>query len=172
MIPFGPEELSQLLDEHSRGLVLYARQWCDTPEDVVQDALVLLVRQSERPQNVVAWLYKVVRNGAITALRSAGRRTRRETEVALQAEAWFHPSESDRLDAEEATRALAGLPIEQRETIVFRLWGGLSFEQIAEMTGCSTSSAHRCYQKGLAALRERLGEKCLEKKTVRRIATN
>ena len=166
MNPIGPEELSQLLEEHGRGLVLYARQWCDTPEDVVQDALVLLVRQAVRPESVVAWLYQVVRNGAISALRSAGRRTRRETAVAHREEAWFQPSPSDRLDAEEATRALAGLPVEQRETIVSHLWGGLSFEQIAELTGCSTSSAHRWYQKGLATLRERLDEKCPEKKTL------
>jgi RNA polymerase sigma factor (sigma-70 family) len=164
MNPLGAEELSRLLDEHGRALVLYARQWCDTPEDVVQDALVLLVRQAVRPDNAVAWLYQVVRNGAISALRSAGRRTRREASVAHRAEPWFHASESDRLDAVEATRALAELPIEQRETIVARLWGGLSFEQIAELTGCSTSSAHRWYQNGLAALRERLGEKCPEKK--------
>jgi RNA polymerase sigma factor (sigma-70 family) len=164
MNSFGPDELSQLLDQHGRGLVLYARQLCDAPEDVVQDALVLLVRQPERPEHVVAWLYQVVRNGAISASRSAGRRTRREAAVA-RAESWFHPPDSDRLDADEATRALAGLPIEQRETIVFRLWGGLSFEQIADVTGCSTSSVHRWYQKGLAALRERLGEKCPEKKT-------
>jgi RNA polymerase sigma-70 factor (ECF subfamily) len=166
MNPIGAEELSQLLDEHGRGLVLYARQWCDTPEDVVQDALVLLVRQAVRPENVVAWLYQVVRNGAISSLRSAGRRTRREAAVAHREEAWFQPSPSDRLDAEEAARALAGLPVEQRETIVSRLWGGLSFEQIAGLTGCSTSSAHRWYEKGLAALRERLGEKCPKKKTL------
>jgi RNA polymerase sigma-70 factor (ECF subfamily) len=172
MNPLGQEELSRLLDEHGRALVLYARQWCDTPEDVVQDALLLLVRQAVRPENVVAWLYQVVRNAAISTLRSAGRRTRRETAVAHRAEPWFHPPQSDRLDAEEATRALAALPIEQRETIVFRLWGGLSFEQIAELTGCSTSSAHRCYQKGLAALRERLGEECPAKKTPKKTFTN
>ena len=166
MNPIGPEELSQLLDEHGRGLVLYARQWCDTPEDVLQDALVLLFRQAVRPDNVVPWLYQVVRNGAISALRSAGRRTRRETAVAHREQSWFQPSESDRLDAEEAARALEGLPVEQRETIVSHLWGGLSFEQIAELTGCSTSSAHRWYQKGLAALRERLGETCSKKKTL------
>jgi len=170
MNPFGPEELSKLLDEQGRGLVLYARQWCDTPEDVLQDALLLLVRQAVRPDNVVAWLYQVVRNGAISSLRSAGRRSRREMAVAHRGEAWFHRPESDRLDAEDATRALAALPIEQRETIIFRLWGGLSFEQIAEVAGCSTSSAHRWYQKGLEALRERLGEECptkrIAKKTV------
>jgi RNA polymerase sigma-70 factor (ECF subfamily) len=171
MNPFGPEELAQLLDEHGRALTLCARQWCDTPEDVVQDALVLLVRQAVRPDNVVAWLYRVVRNGAISAMRSAGRRSRREAAVAHREEAWFQPSASDRLDAEEATRALAGLPDEQRETIIFRLWSGLSFEQIAELTGSSTSSAHRWYQKGLAALRERLGEQCPEKMTPKRSVT-
>jgi RNA polymerase sigma factor (sigma-70 family) len=163
MHSFGPDELSRLLDEHGRALVLFARQWCDTPEDVVQDALVLLVRQTVRPENVVAWLYQVVRNEAINTLRSATRRNRRETAVAHRAGAFFHQSESDRLDAEEASRALSSLPIEQRETIVSRLWGGLSFEQIAELTGCSTSTAHRWYQKGLETLRERLGEKCPEK---------
>jgi RNA polymerase sigma factor (sigma-70 family) len=162
----GPEELSQLLDEHGRGLVLYARQWCDTPEDVLQDALVLLVRQAVPPDNVVGWLYQVVRNGAISALRSAGRRARRETAAAQCADCWFHPSESDRLDAEDATRALAALSLPQRETIVSHLWGGLSFEQIGALTGCSTSSAHRSYQKGLAALRDRLGEECPAKKSL------
>jgi RNA polymerase sigma factor (sigma-70 family) len=172
MKPFGPEELSRLLGEHGRGLVLYARQWCDTPEDVVQDALVLLVRQAAPPDNVVGWLYQVVRNGAISALRSAGRRSRREAAVAHRAEPWFQPSESDRLDAEEASRALAALPAEQREAIVSRLWGGLSFEQIAALTGCSTSSAQRYYQKGLAALREKLGEKCPAKKIPKKTLAN
>jgi RNA polymerase sigma factor (sigma-70 family) len=165
MSAFGQEELSRLLDQHSRGLMLYARQWCDTPEDVVQDALVQLFRQTVRPENPVAWLYQVVRNSAISAMRMAARRTRREATAAQSAESWFQPSESDRLDGLEAARALAALPIEQRETIVSHLWSGMSFEQIAELTGCSTSSAHRWYQKGLAALRERLGEKCPEKKT-------
>jgi len=171
MSALGPEELSRLLDEHGRGLVLYARQWCDTPEDVVQDAMVLLVRQAVRPENAVAWLYRVVRNGAISTLRSAERRTRREAAVAHRREPWFDASESDRLDAQQAARALAELPIEQRETIVARLWGGLSLEQIAEMTGSSTSSVHRWYQKGLAALQERLGEKCPEKKAPKKTFT-
>ena len=52
-----------------------------------------------------------------------------------------------------------------------RLWGGLSFEQIAEVSGSSTSSVHRWYQKGLAALRERLGEECPEKRTPKKTFT-
>ena len=32
----GPELLGRLFDDHAAALVLYARQWCATPEDVVQ----------------------------------------------------------------------------------------------------------------------------------------
>ena len=73
-------------------------------------------------------------------------------------------ADDERLDAGAAAEALKQLPIEQRETIVARLWGGLSYEQIAELTDSSTNSAHRWYQAGLSALRERSGVRCLKKK--------
>ncbi len=156
----GPELLTRLLDEHGAALVLYARQWSQTPEDVVQEALLSLVRQPETPENVVGWLYRVVRNGAISAARRRSRRSRRETRAAENAASWFMPAEDQRLDAAAASAALAELPLRQRETIVARLWGGLSFEQIAELLNTSASSAHRWYQAGLAALRERLEDRC------------
>ena len=70
-------------------------------------------------------------------------------------EPWFASNQDEALDAAEATQALATLPIELREAIVLRLWGELSFEEIAELTQASTSTAHRRYVAGLAALRER-----------------
>ncbi|MHC4176344.1 MAG: RNA polymerase sigma factor [Planctomycetota bacterium] len=163
MNPVGPELLTRLLDEHGGALVLYAQQWCDVPEDVVQEALLQLVRQGEPPENVVGWVYRVVRNGAISASRSARRRGRREAAAAHRSEPWFDPSPSERLDAAAATAALRQLPIEQREAVVARLWGGLTLEQIAELTGSSTSTVHRRYQSGLSALRERLGIACPKK---------
>jgi len=164
MNPIGPQLLTQLLDELGGALLLYARQWCDSPEDIVQEAFLRLMRQKESPENVVGWLYRVVRNAAISASRSARRRSRRIAEVAQLGEPWFQVSHDERLDAAAATAALQQLPIEQRETVVARLWGGLSFKQIAELTGSSTSTAHRWYEAGLRALRERLGVVCPEKK--------
>lgn len=160
----GPELLSRLLDEHAARLTLYARQWCGSPEDVVQEAFILLVRQAETPENPVGWLYRVVRNGAISASRASGRRSKHEEAAARRTEPWFEPTPDDRLDADQAARALEQLPLEQRETIVARLWGGLSLEQIATLTGASTSTVHRWYHAGLSALRERLGEVCLDKR--------
>lgn len=152
--------LKRLLDRHGGPLVLYARQWCDSPEDVLQESLIKLTQLKDPPDNPLGWIYRAVRNGAVSAARAGARRKRREAAVAQTERPWFDPAVGERLDAMTATRALQQIPIEQRETIVARLWGGLSFDQIAKLTGTSTSTAHRRYQAGLAALRERLGASC------------
>lgn len=157
--------LVRLLDDHGAALLLYARQWCDAPEDVVQDAVLQLMRQPAPPDNLTGWMYHAVRNLALNASRSSRRRAKREAEVACCREPWFVPSENDRLDAAAASEALAELPLAQRETIVARLWGGLSFEEISRLTGSSTSTVHRWYHQGIVALRERLGAVWQESKT-------
>src|SRR5438067_11933153 len=75
----GPEQLGELVDRHAAALVLYARQWCDCPEDVVQTAFLKLVRVRVPPDNLMPWLYRVVRNGAIDASRAPRRRPKYET---------------------------------------------------------------------------------------------
>lgn len=165
MSTLGPDAVTRLWDEHSAPLVLYAQQWCDAPEDVVQEAFLLLVRQAVALESPVGWLYRVVRNRAINTSRSRGRPSRREDAVAAAGQPWFERSEEDRLDAAAATAALGQLSIQEREAIVARLWGGLSFEEIARLSGMSPSTVYRSYQRGLSTLRERLGWKCLEKNT-------
>jgi RNA polymerase sigma factor (sigma-70 family) len=151
-------QIADLIDRHAPALVLYARQWCATPEDVVQEAFSRFVQQKQPPDDPPAWLFRVVRNRAMD-VGKADRRRRQREERAAKIE-WFDEEEVDGLDAEAAVAALQSLPMEQREIIIARLWGGLKFEQIAEASGCSVSSAHRRYEAGLAALRERLGVEC------------
>jgi RNA polymerase sigma-70 factor (ECF subfamily) len=150
--------LAELIDRHAAALVLYARQWCGTPEDVVQEAFCKYVTLPAEPTDPAAWLFRVVRNAAMDAGKAARRRRHREERVARVE--WFAEAEVDGLDAGAAVAALASLAPDQREVIVARLWGGLKFEQIAEAAGCSVSSAHRRYEAGIAALRERLGVAC------------
>jgi RNA polymerase sigma factor (sigma-70 family) len=163
MSVISAETVTRLWDAHCAPLVLYARQWCDAPEDVVQEAFLLLVRQVVVLDNPVGWLYRVVRNRAINAGRSRGRRSRREAAVAAYGEPWFEMIDGDRLDGAAATEALKHLPADEREAIIARLWGGLSFEEMASLNSSSLSSVYRCYQRGLASLRERLGGSCLTK---------
>jgi RNA polymerase sigma-70 factor (ECF subfamily) len=152
----NPPDVARLIDAHAGPLVLYARQWCDTPEDIVQEAFLKLLRQGRPPRDAVAWLYRVVRNGALDATRMARRRQRRES-AAARPERWFVEHEVEGLDAQTAVAALQRLPAEQREVIVARHWGGLSFEQIGEAAGCSASTAFRRYSAGVEDLRKQLG---------------
>jgi RNA polymerase sigma factor (sigma-70 family) len=154
MRPLEPEALGRLYRRHAPALRLYVRQWPGAGDDLVHEAFVRLAEQSPPPDNTLAWLYRVVRNGALAARRTLDRRRRREA-AASAPEAWFAAAE-DQLDAREAARRLAELPLEIREVIVARLWGGLTFEEVARLVGCSLPTAHRRYHAGLAELRERL----------------
>jgi RNA polymerase sigma factor (sigma-70 family) len=149
----APEELGRLYREHAPALRLYVRQWLEGDEDLVQDAFVRLAQQSPAPERVLPWLYCVVRNGALAAGRGAARRRRRQQRASVS-EAWFAAAD-DCIDGRDATRLLAELPLEQREVVVARIWGGLTFDEVARLTGCSLPTAHRRVQAGLAALRER-----------------
>jgi RNA polymerase sigma-70 factor (ECF subfamily) len=155
----SPAELARLMDAHAAPLVLYARQWCDEPEDVVQEAFVKLACQGRPPHDPVAWLYPVVRHGALDAAKRNRRRQRRESAAARPVR-WFVEPEVDGLDADTAVAALQRLPPEQREVIIARHWGGLSFEQIAATAGCSASTAFRRYTAGVEVLRQQLGASC------------
>jgi len=149
-----PELLARLFDQHAPALALYARQWCETPEDVVQDAFVKLARLRDQPERMLPWLFRVVRNAAINAGRNE--RTRRKLDARFfEGEAWF-ASDDDRIDAKHASRLLAELDGEIREVIVARFWGGLKFDEIAKLQGCSLATAHRRYVTGLTLLNERL----------------
>ena len=158
MRSIGPELLASLFREHGTGLLLYARQFgVGRAEDLVQEAFVRLASQRRIPEPMLPWLYRVVRNEAISTARRQARRRKYE-ERAARPESWF--ASADRaLEASEATEALAGLPLDQREAIVARIWGGLGLDEIALLVGCSTATAHRRYHAGLTSLRTNLEDR-------------
>jgi RNA polymerase sigma-70 factor (ECF subfamily) len=153
-----PVTLGRLFDRHSGALVLYARQWSDVPEDAVQDAFLALARQRDVPDEPAAWLFRAVRNAAISAGRSTVRRKRREAAASTR-EAWFSRVD-DRIDGRAAVAALEALPADLREVVVARIWGGLTLEQVAAIQGCGLTTAHRRFHEALARLNERLSPAC------------
>ena len=97
--------------------------------------------------------------------KTARRRQLRESAAARPVR-WFVEREVDGPDAETAVAALERLAPEQREVIVARHWGELSFEQIALVVGCSASTAFRRYTAGVEELRERLGVICPNRSSI------
>jgi RNA polymerase sigma factor (sigma-70 family) len=57
--------------------------------------------------------------------------------------------------------ALHKLPENQREVLVMKIWGGLSFPQIAEVLRISANTAASRYRYALAKLREQLAEETI-----------
>jgi RNA polymerase sigma-70 factor (ECF subfamily) len=80
--------------------------------------------------------------------------------VSAREEPWFEPTHLEDLDARAAGEALRTLPQHQREVVVAHIYGGLTFEEMAHVMGCSSSAAHRRYQAALNSLRERLKSPC------------
>ena len=156
-------ELSQIWQAKSAALGLLARSIGDDGEDSVQEAFLKLAVERPKPSDPVAWLFRVVRNQALSHRRSQKRRLERENKVVLArqielGDSWFfRPQEiENQLDSQVATTALRELSEQQREIVILHLWGGLTFRQISEVLQIPGATAHRRYQESLEALRVRL----------------
>jgi RNA polymerase sigma-70 factor (ECF subfamily) len=155
-LPVDARAIAELFDRHAAALTLYARQWTTAADDCVQEAFIELARQSEAPASPAAWLYRVTRNRALNALRSTQRRTTHEQTAAMaRNERGLAKASPEQLV--EAAELLLALEADQREIVVLRVWGGLSWQEIADLVRTSKSSAQRTYVQALEQLR-RLGE--------------
>ncbi len=130
----------------------------------MQEAFLSLAAQRTWPDNVAAWLFRVVRNEATSLGRSDERRRRREAIVAESRPALFSSRPGDLMDARQAEQALAKLPPDQREAVILRIWGGMTLAQIAEQLGRPLSTVHDLYCRALATIREQMESLCRNRK--------
>jgi RNA polymerase sigma-70 factor (ECF subfamily) len=148
------------LDRHGPALALLARQWCATradAEDAVQDGFVRFWRSRGRARDDAAYLYACVRSAAVDLSRGRRRRERHEANAggpdAAGPDASLFESSVDRAELRDAVEhALATLPPEQREVLVMKIWGGLTFAQIAESLSVPPNTAASRYRYALARL--------------------
>lgn len=154
--PISAQEVAQLVEARHAALVLYARSWnSDAAEDLVQNAFLKLVDQKTKPENPVAWLFRTVRNEAISRYRKQQRRKKYENDAARQREDWFLPQEHP-MFSQEAAEKLRELSDERREIVLLRIWSGLTFDEIAELTGTPKTGVYRLYTAALEELRRKL----------------
>ena len=158
-------ELKRLLETHSGALLLYARQWHRDPDDALQESLVELLRQDTVPDQPVAWLFTTIRRRAINLARAEQRRDRHQREAGAKRPAWFEERRDAPFESGELEALLQQLPHLEREIVVAHIWGGLSFQQIAELVDSSSSAVHRKYQRALQQLSKRAGYAVKETRT-------
>jgi RNA polymerase sigma-70 factor (ECF subfamily) len=161
----GPDQWTDWLDRHGAALVLFARQWVSSradAEDVVQEGFVHFWRSRHRATDPVAYLYACVRRCILDLRRGRSRQARREKAAARpEAESLFAGAleQDERRAAIDA--ALRTLPEDQREVLVMKIWGGLSFPRIAEALRIPSNTAASRYRYALARLRGQLAEESI-----------
>ena len=111
-------------------------------EDLVQDAVcnALSAQSSFIPgTNFAAWMHRILRNRFISNLRKR-RYTTDIDDVPASAFATEAPHE-DRLALKDLSKAMTRLPSDQREALVMVVVHGMSYEALAEATGCAVGTA-------------------------------
>jgi RNA polymerase sigma-70 factor, ECF subfamily len=161
MAPHG-DDWQVWLDRYGPALVLFARQFVASradAEDVVQEAFVRFWRSRSSVAEPAGYMFACVKGCALDWQRSRRRRLRREERAARpECETLFIgvPEQNERQSAIES--ALRELPKEQAEVLVMKIWGELSFPQIAAALDTSPNTAASRYRYAIEKLREALAE--------------
>ena len=128
-------------------------------EDVLQEALVKLYLAWSRVQGTgreEAYARRIIVNADLDQRRRPWHRRRSSVPVELlDGPARTGASSEDRM---ELLAELRALPPMQRRTVVLRYWLGMSVEETADELSISTGTVKSHASRGLATLRERLGE--------------
>jgi len=153
----------------------------EAAEDLTQDTFIKVARYAERYRQgapLKSWLMTIARNTCIDATRR--RRLRRTASLdqaapgmEAETEPWVERIPSEAAGPDEAAaasalapalqRALQSLPEEQREVFVLREYSGVTFAEIAEITGASLGTVKSRMRYAMLALRARFEEEGLTK---------
>ena len=105
----------------------------------------------------LAYLRRGVRNECYSVMRTR----RREIVIAVAAPLLESVQAADDRPAERLAleQALQQLPAEQREVVHLKVWEGMTFQEIADLTGESLNTAASRYRYAIEHLRNVLSEK-------------
>jgi RNA polymerase sigma-70 factor (ECF subfamily) len=147
------------LEDHAPKFLLFARQNTRSEadaQDLVQEAVVeALRRQPDGRLPPPVLVFTTIRRRAVDLARSEDCRARRElAAVDPLAEFWFDTSVEDHELGQLIQGAMSRLPGMYREVVTLKVWGGLTFAEIAEVLGIPANTAASRYRYGLAELRK------------------
>lgn len=156
-------DLERLYDEHAQALFSFllnlTRNEADT-RDLLQQVFVKLASNPtllDAARDERGFLIRLAHNLAIDSMRRRGTRDKYHEAFGAQLSLFATSTDPDEQEFRLAlTEALDELPEDQRSAVYLKLWGNLTFEQIAASLNISQNTAASRYRYGLDKLRERL----------------
>jgi RNA polymerase sigma-70 factor, ECF subfamily len=171
------QAFAELMQRHQNRVYRLALRLLRQPqeaEDASQEVFLKAYQNAGRfspKSTVAAWLNRITANHCLNLLRS--RNVRKEVpwedpdappgqsgEVARAAAAAGNPLDllTGKEVAVQIQQALAGLPENQRQTLVLKRFGDFSYQEIGEMLGLSASAVDGLIKRARQNLRQVLGE--------------
>jgi len=158
------EQLESLYAGERNRLFTYALSFlgdAEGSEDVVQDVFRKLCEAPVKAADLRAFVYRCVRNRALDVVRSQARRKRNPAEEAIasiyaidQPAPWAGLLSQER--AKQVEQALRTLRAEEREVLVLRIYGDMTFDSISKVLEAPLGTVTSQYRRALAKLRRRL----------------
>ena len=150
----GLATIREFYDQHAQALFTYAlalTRCPSTAEDVVHEVVCRILGRGSLPSELRPYFFRCVRNAATDARR----RTRPTEPIGILDLA--HADEGfDRTLAAEIERLLFDLPTDEMETIVLRIYDGLTFREIAEVKRASANTVASWFRRGVGRLRRKV----------------
>ncbi len=140
-----PQSISHELLEHTSHLRAFAISLCgdrDYGDDLVQETLMKAIANidSFKPgTNMRSWLFTILRNTYFTQLRRA-RHEVRDADGTMAESLSSEPPQEPHLEFQDFERALSLLNAEQREALILIGAAGFSYDEAAEIAGCSSGT--------------------------------
>ena len=161
-MPARPD-IARLYDEHAQSLFAFllnlTREEADT-RDLLQEMFVKLARDEKLLAGVReerAFLIRLAHNAAIDLMRRRGTRERTKENFAESTSPFAATGDPDeKIFREELAAALGELPADQRAVAHLKLWGGLTFAEIAAALEIPPNTAASRYRYALDKMRGRL----------------
>ncbi|MDG1873358.1 MAG: sigma-70 family RNA polymerase sigma factor [Mariniblastus sp.] len=160
--------IKNAIDEHEASLLRYANHFVhdlETARDIVQDTFLQLCRHpnEELRPRLAQWLFTVCRNRAIDVCRKERRmKLAPENQLTdhLDAQSDESVNPAARLESSETAAGLlqqvGRLPDRQQEVLRLKFNVGLSYKEIAEVTGLSSTNVGFILHTAISKLRQRL----------------
>jgi RNA polymerase sigma-70 factor (ECF subfamily) len=158
------QEIERIYDAHAAALFAFllnlTRSEADT-RDLLQEMFVKLARDPQLLAGVReerAFLIRLAHNAAIDLIRRRGMRERTKEDFAAERLSLFASTSDpdETMFRDELSAALGELPEDQRAVVHLKLWGGITFEEIATVLDIPPNTAASRYRYGLDKLRDRL----------------
>ena len=157
---------SEIYDRYSGRIYNFALRFLknsEAAEDATQEVFVKMIRHASQFQGdakLSTWLFSITANWCRDFLRKADNKSKESDDVlvTLPAPAEQSPDRNleQRENEERIQRALKALTPEQREAILLSRYQGMSYAEIAQISGCSEGAVKTRVFRAMETLKKAL----------------